>query len=482
MNRNIRRLGIFFLVFFGVMIGDVTYWQVIDASSMASRTDNRRLYDQARQVRRGRIYDRNGVLLAGRRIGADGYVHRYYTDPSLSTVIGYDDPRLGKSELESSYDDYLTGAIAGTSWTTFLNRVEHKPVFGNDLTLTIDDRIQRAVDRIMPASPSAAIVSDPRTGEILAMVSHPGFDANQVGNTAYWQSLLKDPNSPLISRTVNGYYPPGSTFKILTLSSALDSGIYTLNSTFYGTEATGPLTVEGHVYPDTINNLNDCGGRVVPPPITLAQALMCSDNIVFAQVGLKLGANRFLDYAHRFGLDSVPPFAIPVSKSRVLQGGEVLDQVSLASSAFGQGGLHVTPLQMLFADEAMADGGAIPKPLLIKRITAPDGSTIGSDSPGTLSQAVSAGAANDTRSAMQLVVQQGTGVLAQVPGVSIAGKTGTAETGVGQYPHAWFVCFAPAEHPRIAVTLIVEHGGEGSTVAAPLARQILEAALPLAPK
>ncbi len=482
MNRNIRRLGVFFLVMFGVIVADVTYWQVIDASSMASRPDNHRMYVEAQEIRRGRIYDRNGVLLAGRRIGDDGLVHRFYTDPSLSTVIGYDDPRLGKSELEASYDDYLTGAIAGTSWTTFLNRVEHKPVYGNDLTLTIDDRIQRAVDGIMPASPSAAIVSDPRTGEILAMVSHPGFDANQVGDSAYWHSLLNDPNFPLISRTINGFYPPGSTFKIVTLSSALDAGIYTLDSTFYGTQATGPLTVQGHVYPVTINNLNDCGGRVVPPPITLAQALECSDNIVFAQVGLKLGASRFLDYAHRFGIDSVPPFAIPVSRSRVTQKGEVFDQVALASSAFGQGGLHVTPMQMLFADEAIADGGAIPTPLLIQKITAPDGSVIQTDSPGTLSQAVSTSAADDTRSAMQLVVQQGTGVLAQVPGVEIAGKTGTAETGGAVLPHAWFVCFAPVNHPRIAVTVIVEHGGEGSTVAAPLAKQILEAALPLAPK
>jgi peptidoglycan glycosyltransferase len=482
MNRNIRRLGLFFLVMFGIMVGDVTYWQVIDASGMASRPDNHRLFDQAQQIRRGRIYDRNGVLLAGRTIGANGFVHRYYTDPSLSSVIGYDDPRLGKSQLEASYDDYLTGAIAGTSWTTVLNRIEHKTVVGNDITLTIDDRIQRAVDRIMPASPSAAIVSDPRTGEILAMVSHPDFDANRVGNSAYWQSLLNDRNFPLISRTVSGFYPPGSTFKIVTLSSALDAGVYSLNSSFYGTDATGPLTVLGHVFPATINNLNDCGGRVVPPPITLAQALMCSDNIVFARVGLKLGASRFLDYAHRFGIDSTPPFAIPVSKSRVLQSGEVFDQVALASTSFGQGGLHVTPLQMLFADEAMADGGAIPKPLLVKKVTAPDGSTVQSESPGTLYQAVSSGAANDTKSAMELVVRQGTGVLAQVPGVTVAGKTGTAETGGSELPHAWFVCFAPADHPRIAVTLVVEHGGEGATVAAPLVKQILEAALPLAPK
>jgi peptidoglycan glycosyltransferase len=468
MNRNIRRLAVFFLVAFAIMIGDVTYWQVIDASSMQARPDNQRNISAALQIRRGRIYDRNGVLLAGRMILKDGTVQRFYTDPSLSTVIGYSTIRLGTSELEQSYNDYLTGQVVGTDWKTFFDHLQHRPIFGNDLTLTIDDRIQRAVDQIMPSTPSAAIISDPRTGEILAMVSHPGFDANQVNDNAYWSSLLKDPN-----------YPPGSTFKIITMSSSLDSGVMSINNTFYGTDATGPVTIQGHTFPDTINNLNGCGGRYVVPPITYPQALMCSDNIVFAQVGVKMGTDRFTDYAHRFGIDSSPPFAIPVSRSRLLEPGERFDNVALASTAFGQGGLHVTPMQMLLATEAIADNGSIPKPLLVKKITSPDGIVIGGDSGGTLATPVSPQAAQATKSAMELVVQQGTGVLAQIYGVAIAGKTGTAETGGTTQPHAWFVAFAPADQPRVAITLIVEHGGEGSTVAAPLAKRIFEAVLPL---
>lgn len=477
MNRNIRRLGIAFLVFFGILVADVTYWQVIDASSMEARPENPRLRLQAEEIRRGRVYDRNGVLLAGRTIDKNGLVHRFYTDPTLSHVIGYDSLRYGKSELEQSFDDYLSGRLVGTSWTSFFNQVEHKPVFGNDLTLTIDDRLQREVDALLPGSPSAAIVADPRNGEILAMASHPDFDANQVPDASYWKSLLQDPGSPLINRAVNGYYPPGSTYKIVTLSAALDSNVLSLNTVYNGAQATGPIDVEGHVFPNTINNLNDCGGRVVPPPITLEQALICSDNIVFAQVGLKLGASGFLDYSHRFGLDNAPPFDIPVSSSHVQESGEVFDQVALASSAFGQGGLHVTPLQMLLADEAIADGGSIPNPVLVKRVNSPDGSLVSGGSYGTLAQPISAHTAGQVRDAMEQVVAQGTGVLAQVPGVRVAGKTGTAETGADQLPHAWFVAFAPADHPRVAVALIVEHGGEGSTVAAPIAKQILEDAL-----
>jgi peptidoglycan glycosyltransferase len=477
MNRNIRRLGIVFLVLFGIMIADVTYWQVLDAASMQNLPENERLSAAAQHVLRGRIYDRNGVLLAGRTVDRNGIVHRFYADPSLSHVIGYDSLRYGKSALESTYDNYLSGRVVGTSWTTFLNQVEHKQVIGNDIELTVDDTLQRQVDSILPSSPSAAIVADPRNGEILAMVSHPNFDANSVPNGAYWKSLLQDPNFPLINRDVNGFYPPGSTYKIVTLASALDANVMSLNTVFYGTQATGPLDVEGHIFPTTINNLNDCGGRVIPPPITLEEGLVCSDNIVFAQVGMKLGAQQFLDYSHRFGLDSTPPFDIPVSASHVRQPGENFDQLALASSAFGQGGLHVTPLQMLMADEAMANGGAIPNPILVRSVASPDGSTIKRASYGTFSTPISVTTAGQVKDAMVQVVAQGTGVLAQVPGVTVAGKTGTAETGGNQLPHAWFVAFAPADRPRVAVVVVVEHGGEGATVAAPIAKQILADAL-----
>ena len=478
MNANIRRLGVFFLVAFAVMLGGLTYWQVIDASPMQNRSDNPRLQLQASRVQRGRIFDRTGMVLADRTTDTAGIVHRIYADPALSPVIGYDSPRYGKSELERSYDSYLTGQNVGSNWGLQIRQWEHKPIVGDDIHLTIDDRLQRQVAAILPNSPSSAIVADPRSGQILAMVSKPGFDANQVNDPTYWAGLLRDPNSPLINRPVNGYYTPGSVFKIVTLGAALDSGTDSLSTVFSGEQATGPLTVEGHVYPNTINNLNDCGGRVVLPPITLEEALVCSDNITFASVGLQLGAGRFLEYVHKFGIDQSIPFDLPVSISRA---GNVPDRVALAGSAFGQGSLYVTPLQMLLADEAIADSGSIPQPLLVSQVTAPDGSVVQPAATGTLFTPLSASSADGVRTAMADVVQRGTGVLAQIPGVTIAGKTGTAETSDGRLPHAWFVCFAPANHPRVAVVVMVEHGGEGSTVAAPLAKQILQAALPLVP-
>jgi penicillin-binding protein A len=476
MNANIRRLGAFFLLAFGLIVVDVTYWQVIGASGMTARADNPRLRLDAASVRRGLILDRNGVLLAGRNIDSNGNVHRSYQDLSLSQVIGYDSDRYGKSGLEKIYDQYLTGKVAGTDWQTVIDQWEHKKVVGDNLTLTIDDRLQRQVAALLPNSPSAAVVSDPRTGEILAMVSKPSFDANRLGDPAYWNALLHNPDSPLVNRPLNGYYPPGSTFKIVTLSAALDSGLMTLGQQFSGQAATGPLTVDFHMFPAAINNL--------PNGITsvsLEQALMYSDNIVFAQVGLALGSDRFLSYTHQFGLDQSIPFDLPVSVSHVQTAGETFSQVELASSAFGQGGLHVTPLQMLLADEAIADHGSIPRPVLVKQVTAPDGSVVHGGAYGELFHAIASSTADHVRGAMVQVVEAGSGFNARLPGVKVAAKTGTAETGPGQTPHAWFVCFAPADHPRVAIAIIVEHGGEGAFVAAPIARRILEAALPLIP-
>lgn len=472
MNANIRRLGIFFLIAFALILGDVTYWQVIDASSMQARADNPRLQLQAERVLRGRILDRNGTVLADRTVDAQGVVHRTYSDVSLSQVIGYDSQRFGKSELERTYDDYLAGRSAGTSWQEQINQWEHKQVAGDDLNLTIDDRLQQQVAAILPNRPSAAIVADPRTGEILAMVSKPAFDSSQIDILGYWQSLLANADSPLINRPVNGYYTPGSTFKMLTMSAAIDTGIMSPSTQFNGVDATGPLTVDSHVYPAAINNLPTGVGSV-----DLTHALMYSDNIVFAKVGLAIGPGRFKDYAHRFGIDQPTPFDIPVSQSHLLAPGETFSGADLASSAFGQGGLHVTPLQMLMVGEAQANGGAIPNPVLVKQVRSPSGSVVNAANYGSLYQPISAQTASQVRDAMVQVVEAGSGFEAKIPGVQVAAKTGTAETGVGQAPHAWFVAFAPADHPRIAVVVIVEHGGEGAFVAAPLAKQILQAAL-----
>jgi peptidoglycan glycosyltransferase len=474
LNANIRRLGLFFIIAFVIIVGDVTYWQVIDASSITSRPDNPRLSLQASHVRRGLILDRNGTILANRTVGANGIVQRTYSDPSLSEVIGYDSPRYGKSELEQTYDGYLSGSVLGTNWTSLINQWEHKQVVGDNLTLTIDDKLQREVAALLPNQPSAAVVSDPSTGQILAMVSNPGFDANQVSQPAYWQSLLQSSGLPLINRATAGYYPPGSTFKTVTLSGAIESGLVNLQTMFYGTDATGPLTVGGHTFPAAINNLAECYQSA---PVSLTTAFACSDNIVYAEIGLKLGTDRFLQYTHAFGLDQHLPFDIPTSESHVRNPGGPFQSVDLASAAFGQGQLHVTPLQMNLVADAIANNGVIEAPYLVQRVTAPDGTVVKTTNPTPLYHPISAATAAQVKAAMENVVQTGSGYADKDLGIPVAGKTGTAEPGDGGAPHAWFIAFAPADHPKIAVTVIVEHAGEGAVVAAPIACRIIKAAL-----
>lgn len=494
MNANIRRLSIVFIVVFGLISVDLVFWQVIDAGSLNDHTGppiNQRILAQEERVIRGRIYDRNGVLLVGRSVHPDGYVQTIYKDPSLAQLLGYHSlpQRYGNSGLEALLNSYLTGT-RGTSWTQTYNSWLHRPVTGDDVYLTIDERIQQAAasaisnqiasDGLPEDTPAAAIALDPRNGEVLAAVSKPYFDPTCIDSESSataaqcWHTINSTPGA-FVNRVTQGLYPPGSTFKMVTLSAAIDSGIQSLSSQYNGTSATGPITIDGFTLPASASNLV-CGYTSVD----LLHAFMFSDNIVFAQVGIKLGKKRFLDYAHRFQLGSGIPFDLPTSVSNVVSPGETFDPVALATSAFGQGRDHVTPLQMGLIGATIGNGGSMPKPILVKSIKTPAGTVVGGDTPATLSTPINSGTAAQVRHAMVQVVQGhcGSGFEARIPGVAVAGKTGTAETGnPNQAPDSWFVSFAPARHPRIAVAVVVENGGEGAYVAAPIARQILQAGL-----
>ncbi len=487
MNRNIRRLAVVFVVVFGLISLDLVYWQVIDAGNLNSDPRNVLLLEKNERVLRGRIFDRNGITLVGRRVHPDGFVQPVYGDPSLAQTIGYHTFfRFGAVGLESSLNPYLSGKTGTSLQQTYASWL-HRPVLGDDVYLTIDDRVQRAAvtaiqtelaaNGLAADTPSAAIALNPQNGQVLAMVSKPYFDPTCIGGQFFVGRCVRNieaiPGHAFVNRVTNGLYPPGSTFKTLTLSAAIDTGIQSLSSQYRGTAATGPFVVDGYTIPNTANNL--------PPGTTsadLLHAFMWSDNIVFAQVGLKLGRSRFIDYAHRFMLGHRIPFDLPVSVSGVLTPGERFDPVALATSAFGQGNDHVTPLQMALIASTIADGGRMPRPILVKSIKTPSGSVVGGDTSGTLANPINGGTASQVRHAMVEVVNgyYGSGFEAKIPGVTVAGKTGTAQTG-NSAPDAWFISFAPAQHPTVAVAVVVEGGGEGAFVASPIARQIMQAAL-----
>ncbi len=473
-NIKIQRLARLFLAFFALTAGLLFYWQVVDVHQLINYPRNPRLYGAQISVRRGTIYDRNGVVLA-QTVFSGGVGQRIYSDPSLGALLGYHSWRYGNAGLEGAFDDYLNGQAVLQPIDNTIRHWLHEPLVGDDLHLTIDARIQKIVTAAMGSGPGACIVADPRTGEIMAMESQPWIDPNRVNDHTYWDAMLARTDRPFVNRAIQDTYAPGSIFKTVTLAAAYGTGAYNTSTVLSGEDATGPLYVEGYLLRSDINNL--------PPgveSVTTVDAYKYSDNIAFATIGMKLGPTALLDYASRFGFGQSIPFDLPVHPSSVSDHPGTLSKLDVAVTAFGQGHVQVTPLQMLLVDEAVANGGVEPRPYVVSQIKAPNGEVLQQTGPSTWQQPMSAATAAKVKQAMVAVVESpgGSGFMARVPGVTVAGKTGTAQTPSGQ-PHAWFMAFAPADHPRLAVIVFKENGGEGYSQAAPIAGTILRQALPL---
>lgn len=473
-DQKIEKLARLFLLAFAATAATLFYWQVVAAGSLINRPENGRLWLAQMAIHRGTIYDRNGVVLAQTTFGSNGPT-RTYPYPSLGGLLGYHSFTYGNTGLEDSYNDYLNGQGALQPIDNSIRRLLHQPIVGDDLRLTIDARIQQIATLAMGTGPGACIVADPRSGEILAMESQPWFDPNRVDDSAYRSIMNARTDSPYVDRAIQSLYAPGSTFKAVTLSAAYDTGKYNTSTLLAGQAATGPLYIDGYLLRSDINNL--------PPgvtAVTTVDAFKYSDNIAFASIGMNLGQGVVLDYARRFGFSQTIPFELPVRPSVVTQHPANFSQLELAESAFGQAGVLATPLQMLLVDEAIAGGGSEPRPYIVSSVTAPNHEVLQQAAPSTWAHPISAAAAVKMVTAMTAVVEApgGSGYLARVPGVPVAGKTGTAQAPSGP-PHAWFIAFAPADHPRLAVVVFKENGGEGYSQAAPIAGSILKQALPL---
>ena len=332
---------------------------------------------------------------------------------------------------------------------------------GAELVTTVRLPVQEAlVNGLARFARAAGVVLDPRTGAVLALASVPSYDPNRLD--ALWPRLVTDPSSPLLDRSTNGLYPPGSTFKIVTVSDALDAGAVTPQTTFYdpGYFTVGNATI--HDDEEESTGSQDVTG-----------AFALSSNVDFAQIALKIGVDRWFDYAGRWGLGKSVDFDLPVARDRLPPKADVYPGV-LAQLGFGQASLLVTPMRMALVGATIADDGVTPRPYLVRRIAGRD--TAIATAPETLAQPISAETAHEVRDMMIQVVRRGTGTAAQLPGVTVAGKTGTATNPHGR-SHAWFVAFAPAENPRVAVAIVIENVGYGGTYAAPVARDVLRVAL-----
>jgi peptidoglycan glycosyltransferase len=438
------------------------YVQLISGPSIAAKAYNPRHALLA--IRRGRILAGDGTVLAQTVKGE----RRYPYGPALAQTVGYVSIRYGTSGLEDAYDSALTPPdTTGDIGAQFAEIVEAftgrgAAAQGADVITTIVPAVQEALySRLALHSRAAGVVLDPRTGAVLAVASVPSFDPNVLASG--FQALLHDERSPLLNRAIDGLYPPGSTFKIFTAAAALDSGTVTMQSTF---NDPGYYTIGNFTLHD--NEFEATGTQ------DLTGAFALSSNVDFGQIALKMGTDTFYRYIDRWGIGKSLDFQLPASTDRVPPANSVVPG-ELAQMGFGQGALLMTPLRMALLAATIADGGSEPRPYLVRQVVRQGG---GASSYGAaeLANPISADTASNVKNMMIAVVQRGTGTTAQLPGVTVAGKTGTATNPLGA-AHSWFVCFAPADSPRVVVAIVVENAGYGATVAAPSAREVLRTAL-----
>lgn len=464
MPARIGHVALIFLFGFLVLTAGASYWQVIRGEDLNSRPSNPRVAELSAREERGTIWSADGVALARSERGQDNIRRRIYRFPSLAHTIGYVSIRYGVSGLEERYAGELGGARAGDALAQLWRRMDAGTLRGDDLVLTVDTRIQEAAAQALGDRPGAVVALDPKTGAVLAMVSSPTFDPNRLAEEG--EALINDPGMPLINRAIQGEYAPGSVFKTITAAAGLETDAYQQNSRFTCVNA---LVVQGFVIP--------CKG---PPPgvreYDFAHAYAWSVNATFAEIGLRVGGQELAATARRMGFDERIPFDLPVAESHLLRSGSAFDEVLLANTAFGQGQLSVTPLQMALVAAAVANNGTIMQPYIVSEVRGADGSVRHTHQARAWRQAITPQTAAALRGFMVTAVREGFGAAAAVPGIQVGGKTGTAETGADE-THAWFTAIAPAEDPRIVVAVIVENAGQGSSVAAPIAASVIASAL-----
>ena len=492
MNRQISTVAVGCLVLLASLILATTYWQTWAKADLAARKGNSVSLIERLTVDRGKILAADGTVLANnrksRKHGLTFFTRHYPQNDLAPQVVGYATNAGTTTGLEQSLDDYLTGANTNLT-NTFkqdLDRLGDRTVHGDNVYLTLRPDIQRLALDQLAGRCGAVVVLDTHTGAVVAMASSPTYNANLALNgyakIGRIQGTCGD-HTALQNNATVGLYPPGSTFKMVTAAAALDSGAYTPSSRFndpgYCTEYGKRVSNAGN--PD--QNGPEAFGNV-----SLAQGFEHSINSVFCNVGMHIGGLKILDYAKRFGFYSVPPIETPPDENaasglykydkhgRRLWTPTSNNEVDSGRLAFGQFNMLATPLQMAMVGATIANKGVVPKPYLVQKVVAADGSTVTKTQPQTLGRAIKPETAAELNQMMQLVVQSGTGTSAQIPGVAVAGKTGTAELGLGTTYDAWFVAFAPADNPRYVVAVVVEKqpNGFGGSVSAPIAKAILE--------
>ena len=491
MTRSIRHSAWAMFVLFGLLFLNLNWLQVLQADDLSGDQRNRRQLLAEYEIRRGSITAGQGPLQREivRSEETDDQLRflRVYSDaPAYAHVTGFHSFIFGRSQVEQRYNDFLQGSSPDALFRNLADALQGRERQGDTVVTTISPPVQEAAAAALGTQVGAVVALDPRTGAVLAMVSSPSYDPNLLSShdgdaiRAEWERLEADPLNPRLNRATSELYAPGSTFKVVTAAASLERGgspddVYD-DPAFLDLPQT-TAQISNFATGRTCN-----GGQV-----TLRRALEVSCNTTFGQIGLDLGPQALVDTAQAFGLNADLPFDVPVATSRIPT---ELDPPQTAQSAIGQRDVRVSPLQMAMVAGAIGNGGVMMRPRLVGEVQDFAGRVLRQYPAEPLSlpfrdgsQAVSPSTAAALTDMMTGVVATGTGRNAAIPGVTVAGKTGTAEQGEGDPPDVWFIGFAPAEAPRVAVAVLVEEGGDGGEsgtgggIAAPIARTVMEAAL-----
>lgn len=481
MNRELKRVSIVVLLMFVALFSSTTIIQVFQADNLAADSRNTRTLFDSYSVERGPILVAGQPVAQSKPSTDDFKFLRTYTNGALyAPVTGF----LPINGAPTGIEHALNGELSGTSNSQFFDKLKAivtgtKPS-GAAVEVTIDPVAQQAAWDALGEYTGSVVVTEPKTGRILAMVSKPSYDPNALAVhdnklvMETYENLLSDPANPLVNRAIDELNPPGSVFKLIVVSAALESGKFTPDSTF-------PNPARFELPGSSSVVINSGGGTCGPGDVTtIAAALRLSCNIPMAELGLQLGDKAIRDMAERYGFNVEQDIPMPVTPSRYPQS---LDDAQTALSAFGQYEVRATPLQMAMVSATIANGGVEMQPTVVDQVLAPNLSPIQSFTPKSLGRVISAENAATLTRMMVNGVQDGAASNARIDGVDVAGKTGTAENGADDPYTLWFTGFAPADDPRFAITVLVENGGGlgqtgyGNLLAAPIAQQVLEAVL-----
>lgn len=472
LSRRLSRATAVMSLLIVALVANLTYIQAVEANALRNNPANTRGIAEEQRSPRGAVLSADLKPLAVSEMTKDGTYARRYPEGTLAAqVLGYYSVTYGRAGIEAAANDALSGKRQFKTFADAVQAAAGMPVGGNDVGLTLDTRVQKAAEAALSGYRGACVAIDPKTGAVLAMASSPAYDPNQVDSE--FKTLAADPASPLLNRAAQSLYPPGSTFKVVTLTGALAAGVVTPESTYPGP---GSLEIGGA--PVTNFESGSYG------TITVRKALISSVNTVFAQIAVDLGPKDLVTQATKFGFNSTPPLEVPV-KASLMPDPDEMTTWETAWAGDGQpvgehaspAGPQTTALQMALVAAGIANDGVVMRPYLIQRVTDDAGGVISSASPREWMTATDPATAHTVRDMMVDVVSVGSGHRAAISGVKVAGKTGTAEAGKSVNTHAWFIAFAPADNPTIALAIVLENAGVGGQVAAPRAKGVLQAGL-----